>query len=149
MAQFESASFSFVRGDSPDPDLRRHIQRLLRSYNQQVSSIQDPEPKAFNVTVRNSAGVIVGGIMTRLYWNWLVIDLFALEDEVRGQGFGKQLLRQAEDEARQHGCTRAHTSTYGFQALAFYQHFGYRIVGQLNDYPDGMTFYWPRKELQP
>ena len=46
------------------------------------------------------------------------------------------------------GCTRAHTSTYAFQALAFYQRHGYRVIGQLDDYPDGYTLYWLRKDLE-
>jgi hypothetical protein len=45
------------------------------------------------------------------------------------------------------GCTRAHTSTYAFQALAFYQRHGYQVIGQLDDYPDGYTFYWLRKDF--
>ena len=38
-------------------------------------------------------------------------------------------------------------STFSFQARDFYQRHGYRVVGQLDDYPPGETFYWMRKEL--
>ena len=45
------------------------------------------------------------------------------------------------------GCTRVFLQTYSFQAKDFYQKLGYQVVGQLDDYPPGQSFYWMRKEL--
>jgi hypothetical protein len=39
------------------------------------------------------------------------------------------------------------TSTYDFQAFEFYRKLGYYIIGQLDDYPDGYTLYWLRKDF--
>jgi GNAT superfamily N-acetyltransferase len=100
-----------------------------------------------NIQVHDAQGQWVGGILAATYWNWLVIDVLALVDEVRGRGIGTQLMARVEAEARARGCTRAHTSTYAHQALGFYQRRGYRIVGQMEDYPEGFTYYWLEKEL--
>ena len=77
-----------------------------------------------------------------------MIKLMVLDEAVRGNGVGKQLMAMAHEEARRRGCTRAQTMTYDFQALSFYQSQGYRVVGQLNDYPDGCHYYWLRKDFE-
>jgi len=74
-------------------------------------------------------GALVGGLVGPIYWGWLVIDVMALEPHVRRQGLGTQLLLQAEAAAQARGCTRAHTSSYAFQALEFYQRHGYQVIG--------------------
>jgi hypothetical protein len=52
-----------------------------------------------------------------------------------------------EEKARQEGCTRIRVETFGSE-LGFYQRMGYRIVGHLEDYPEGYSYYWLRKDLQ-
>ena len=51
-----------------------------------------------------------------------------------------------EDKARQENCTRLRTETFENE-LGFYQKMGYRIVGHLEDYPEGYDYYWLRKDL--
>ena len=53
----------------------------------------------------------------------------------------------AEEEARRRGCRHAYTTTFSFQAPGFYTRLGFRIVGQLADYPQGATYYWLRKDF--
>lgn len=52
----------------------------------------------------------------------------------------------AEAEALQRGCSRAKLRTFSFQARGFYEKEGYRVVGELEDYPPGETFYWMQKD---
>ena len=54
----------------------------------------------------------------------------------------------AEREAEERGCSRAKLRTFGFQARGFYQKEGYRVVGELEDYPPGRSFYWMRKDFK-
>ncbi len=139
--------YTFTLSTIADPEYRNHIQGILRAHNTRMSTLRGPDAEPLNIRITNPQGQLVGGIVASTYWGWLVIDLLAVIDEVRGQGLGKQLMQQAEAEGRARGCAYAHTSTYAHQALGFYQHLGYRIVGQLDDYPDGYTLYWLRKDL--
>jgi ribosomal protein S18 acetylase RimI-like enzyme len=65
----------------------------------------------------------------------------------RHRGFGSQMLRTAEEEALRLGCHSAHLDTFGFQARPFYERNGYRVFGELPDYPEGYTRYYMVKRL--
>ncbi|WP_218021258.1 GNAT family N-acetyltransferase [Nocardia crassostreae] len=53
-------------------------------------------------------GRMIGGLTGRTWADWLVIDMFWVDEEYRGTGLGGRLLTAAEDIARERGCTRAH-----------------------------------------
>jgi len=90
---------------------------------------------------------VAGGLIGAVYWGWLYIDLLFLKEEVRGQGYGHQLLTLTEQEARQRGATNAFLDTFGFQAPEFYKKHGYRVFGELKDFPPGYSRYYMTKEL--
>lgn len=90
---------------------------------------------------------IVGGVIGATYWDWLYINLMWVREDLRGQGFGRQLLEKAEAEARQRGAKRAYLDTFSFQAPAFYKKLGYEEFGRLEDFPAGHTRYFLVKTL--
>jgi ribosomal protein S18 acetylase RimI-like enzyme len=92
-------------------------------------------------------GEIVGGVLGDVIWQWFHVDLLWVKEELRGQGYGGQLLAQAEAEARQRGAKHAFLDTFTFQAPEFYQRHGYRVFGELPDFPAGHTRYYLTKEL--
>lgn len=99
------------------------------------------------VVARDGDDNVVGGLIAATYWGWLDVDDLWVAEEVRGRGLGRRLLRTAEREARARGCSRARLTTYSFQARAFYEKEGYGVVGALEDYPPGETYYWMRKDF--
>lgn len=90
---------------------------------------------------------IVGGILGEVYWDWLYIDLLWVRDELRGQGYGHQLLEIAEAEARQRGAKNAYLDTFSFQAPNFYARHGYQVFGELQNFPPGHQRYFLTKQL--
>jgi GNAT superfamily N-acetyltransferase len=90
---------------------------------------------------------IVGGVIGATYWDWLSIDLMWVKDELRGRGYGYRLLKLAEDEARQRGVKNAYLDTFSFQAPEFYTRHGYRVFGELEDFPAGHRRYFLSKQL--
>ena len=90
---------------------------------------------------------VVGGVIGATYWDWLHVDLMWIKDELRGRGYGHQLLTLAEDEARRRGAKHAHLDTFSFQAPGFYEKHGYRVFGQLQGFPAGHQRYFLTKEL--
>ncbi len=92
-------------------------------------------------------GTIVGGIIGETHWNWLFINLMWIREELRGQGFGHQLLQAAEQEGRRRGATHAYLDTFSFQAPDFYKKHGYQVFGVLEDFPPGYQRFYLTRQL--
>ncbi|NJD59786.1 MAG: GNAT family N-acetyltransferase [Anaerolineales bacterium] len=90
---------------------------------------------------------ILGGVIGETHWDWLFINLMWLPEALRGQGFGWQLLRAAEEEGRKRGATHAYLDTFSFQAPEFYKKNGYQVFGTLEDFPPGHQRYYLVKKL--
>ena len=65
---------------------------------------------------------------------------------LRGQNIGRDLVRAIEDEARKRGASRAILFTYSFQAEAFYLRMGYKTFAEF-EFPDGPKRIDMKKEL--
>ncbi len=90
-------------------------------------------------------GKLIGGVSGTAQWNWLEIELLWVEASEQRQGVGSRLLGAAEDAAKNKGFSNSHVRTGSWQALGFYQEHGYKIFGQLEDYPEGHTQYFLKK----
>ena len=77
-----------------------------------------------------------------IFWNWPYIDLLFVKEELRGFGYGHRLLEITEDEARKRGATNVYLDTFSFQAPDFYKQHGYRVFGELKDFPPGHQRYF-------
>jgi GNAT superfamily N-acetyltransferase len=137
--------------DQADKQAWEELSAHLRAYNDSRSehhrAIRAEGGKPLELYIRDGSGALLGGLIAETYWGWLYIDRLLLREALRGQGYGRRLMQQAEQIARERGCMRAYLTTFSFQARDFYQKLGYRVVGQLDDYPPGMAYYWMRKDF--
>jgi ribosomal protein S18 acetylase RimI-like enzyme len=117
----------------------------LGAYNRAQVGPENYRP--LRIFLRDAQNRVVGGLLGSIYWGWCSIDYLWVSEEYRGQGYGQTLLERAEEEARKHGCKNVNLDTMSFQAPDFYQKFGYRIFGQLDDFPAGHTRYYLTKQL--
>jgi GNAT superfamily N-acetyltransferase len=129
----------------PDPDEVTRIRAGLSAYNRQQAADDAFEP--LTLFVRDAHGTLVGGLLGGIIWNWLYVDVLWLSDSLRGQGYGSQLLAEAERMARERGCIGAHLDTMSFQALGFYERHGYSVYGVLDNFPPGHCKYLLQKPL--
>jgi GNAT superfamily N-acetyltransferase len=100
------------------------------------------------LALRDDQQKIAGGLIGELNWEWLRINILAVAEELRGQGWGRRLVAAAEQLAVQAGCHHAWVDTFSFQARPFYEKLGYRVFGALPDYPRGQTRFFLAKDLQ-
>jgi GNAT superfamily N-acetyltransferase len=100
-----------------------------------------------SVLLRDAAGGVVGGLVGATGWGWLYIESFAIPPDLRGAGWGRQLMAAAEAEARRRGCTGIRLDTYTFQARGFYERLGFAVVGQIEDCPPGQTRFSMTRRL--
>jgi GNAT superfamily N-acetyltransferase len=136
-----------VEADEGD-EFKRYLQGILNEYQETAYPLMEiPQSKRFMVRVTDESGRVVGGAQMWAYWGWADVSLVALEKDARGRGLGRRLMQAIEDQAREQGCYRMRVETFGNE-LGFYQRMGYRIVGQLEDYPEGYSYYWLHKDLR-
>ncbi|GAB4516091.1 MAG: hypothetical protein OHK0046_20750 [Anaerolineae bacterium] len=131
--------------DEPDPDTFAIIRRGLADYNR--SQGISPDGKRLAVYMRAADDHLFGGLIAATYWGWLDIQAFWLDKSVRDQGYGRQILQMAEEEAWRRGCHAAVVDVGSFQSLGFFEACGYTTFATLEDRPPGRTTHFMRKSL--
>ncbi len=133
--------FELIVEDDPDPGHVCALAAGLVAYNR--SHVDRDRPEPLGVFLR-AYGQILGGAEGATHWRWLYVKRLWVDDTVRRQGAGRQVMAMMEEAARRRGCRAAWLDTFSFQALGFYQGRGYRLFGELTDYPPGHTrhFLW-------
>jgi GNAT superfamily N-acetyltransferase len=103
--------------------------------------------RSIRVFVRDSQDAVVGGAVGDIFGGWAYVSLCWVQESLRNQGYGTQLMDLLEQEARQLGCKHAHVDTYSFEARPFYEKLGYELFAALEDYPEGYCKYFLKKTL--
>jgi len=104
-------------------------------------------PRPLAVLFHDACGRLLGGLIGRSFWGWLVIELLWVDEAVRGAGHGRRLMASAEAEGRRRGCHHARVDTYSFQAPGFYEKCGYGRIGTMDDCPLGHQRYFYARAL--
>jgi GNAT superfamily N-acetyltransferase len=137
-----SEEFEIVQVDKPEWGI---IGPGISEYNTQQAGNDNGQNLCF--VLRSPGEEIVGGVIGATYWDWLHVDLMWIKEEFRGRGYGHRLLMLAEEEARKRGAKNAYLDTFSFQAPDFYKQHGYRVFGELADFPTAHQRYFLTKEL--
>ena len=112
---------------------REAVLKGLRAFNE--SKIGPANDRPVELVVRDSDGVVIGGLLGNTKWGWLYVDKLWISDAARGRGIGSRLLGRAEEIARERGCVGAFLSTFEHQARPFYEARGYHVFGTLDGFP--------------
>lgn len=126
-------------------DEMEYVRNRLFQYNQEKAQSNQAAP--MNLVLKDAEGKIYGGLIGKIYRSCLGIEILWVDEELRGSGYGKKLLDQAEASAISGGCKFIHLDTFSFQAPEFYKKNGYVIFGVLEGYPDGAKRYYLKKDL--
>jgi ribosomal protein S18 acetylase RimI-like enzyme len=128
-----------------DPVDAEFIQEKLNQYNLRFAPPDNHQ--AMTLLARDQADNIIAGLVGVTYWGWLHIEDLWVDESLRQKGIGQQLLHAAEAAALWRGCRYSHLETHTFQALGFYEKYGYQVFGELPDLPDGYTKFFLKKDL--
>ena len=125
-------------------ETKRAVMKGLVAYNMLKAGNMGYVPVSISLREK---GKIVGGVVGEIFFGWMFVQLFWIDDKHRGKGFGQQLLEAAEAQARKNGVRNVYLDTFSFQAPAFYKKLGYREFGRLKEYPVGHDRVWMTKAL--
>ena len=145
MADERSSGLSTRLLDIADEDVRRAIAAPLVQFNEARAGPSGNRPLV--IELRNAAGTVIGGLWGNTAYGWLFVQLLAVPVELHRQGWGRQLMSEAEQEARNRGCHSAWLDTFEFQSRGFYERLGYSCFATLPEYPKGFSRYFLCKHL--
>jgi len=137
--------YTIVQLDQPDDAAWKAVGGGIRDFNNSHAGEHGHRNICF--LLRAQDGGIAGGLIGETYWNWLYVNLLFVREELRGRGYGERLLERAEHEARRYGATDSYLDTFSFQAPDFYRKQGYRVFGELQNFPPGHQRYFMQKKL--
>ena len=132
--------------DNPPSQDVMYVQNCLQEFNLLHAPADNYQP--LQIFLRTEEKTILGGLLGETYWGWLHISYLWIDESLRKQGFGKQIMQIAEQEAVRRGCHSVHLDTMSFQALPFYEGLGYSVFGILNDLPAGHKRIFLMKKLK-
>jgi len=83
--------------------------------------------------LKDDNGIIRGGILSEICWNWLEIHTFMIDEDIRKSGYGTKLLSELEKIALEKECDFIKVDTLSFRALDFYKKHGYQVFGSIDN----------------
>ena len=113
--------------------------------NQLGSDRREP----FSLVLKTKDGRVAGGLLGKLLFGDLHIDVAWLEQALRGRGYARELLRRAEAHGYREGCGRAVLNTMRPGVVRFCQRMGYREVGRIENFAMGHAVHFMMKDLKP
>ncbi|WP_349672789.1 GNAT family N-acetyltransferase [Lacrimispora sp.] len=115
----------------------------LLDYN--LERIEDKNPRDLGIYLPDETGRKIAGLIGSTHGNWLFVKYLWVSEELRGKQIGSDILKQAEETAKERGCKYSFLDTFSFQAPQFYKKHGYREVFTLENYPvTGKRYYFTK-----
>lgn len=126
-----------------DDEYRGFIDFKLKSYNDifsphHLKSRKEGYNTYFDIRLEEEKK---GGLVGMIYWNMMEIEDLYISQSHRDKGYGKELLLKAIDIAHEKKLNYILLRTYSFQAKDFFYKYGFRVVGEVTDYPPGESYY--------
>ncbi|MCA0400746.1 MAG: GNAT family N-acetyltransferase [Proteobacteria bacterium] len=136
---------SDVRLERWPGEIRRAVLAGLRAYNDGFLP-KNRKGKPLVISLR-AEGRVVGGLCGITLQEWCLVQEFWIDAAHRKQGIGSRIMAMMEEEAAKRGVKHVQLDTGSFQAPEFYKKLGYVEFGRLDNYINGHTYYWLKKDL--
>ena len=106
--------YTITVADAPDDEDVQILRDGLHDHA--ADHLDEPGFEPLGVFMRDATGRIVGGVWGYVNWNWLFVGLVWLSKDLRGRGYGRQMMETIEAAAVERGCKYSHLDTFSFQA---------------------------------
>ncbi|MEB3703078.1 GNAT family N-acetyltransferase [Candidatus Bealeia paramacronuclearis] len=125
--------------------LDEEILKRLRDFNAPYFGSE----KAQNFTLAaHENDVLIGGASGFIKQESCFLNVVFVDDSHRKKGQGQAFMKILEDFAKSKGCTKLDLETFEFQAPAFYEKIGFRVLTTTKNWLRGQTIYLMRKNLK-
>lgn len=106
-----------------------------------------PPGKPFAFFIRDELDHIKGGCSGYIYYGCLYVDLLWVDESLRGKQYGSQLMKNAEQLAKENHCNFIAVNTMDFEALEFYKKLDFKVEFERKGFEKNSSMYFLRKDL--
>jgi GNAT superfamily N-acetyltransferase len=131
--------------DEPDRELVARLGEEITAFNFAATGIRDG--CELLAALHDERGKLMAGVHGWTWGSTCWIERLWVREDDRGHGIGRRLLAAVEQEARRRGCGQIALTTHSFQAPTFYRRNGFEVVGEIDNYPAGHSYFLMRKRL--
>lgn len=104
--------------------------------------------ESFAFFILDEKGTIVGGCSGCHMYGSTYIDALWVEQALRGKGYGKALMLEAEALANKSDTHFMTVNTFDWEALDFYKNLGFYVEFERKGFDKDSIFYFLRKNLK-
>ncbi len=131
-----------------DINSTHYVRDKLIEYNlKHIPSDLQGSYGSITLFLKDDEGSIYGGLLGEVCWNWIEIHIFWVDETLRGKGYGKKMMNEVEEIAKQKQLDFIKLDTLSFQALEFYQKLGYELYGEIDHAAREHTHYYLKKDM--
>ena len=141
----DESRYPLVVDDSPEPADLALLEENVASAAIEAAQVGEDEP--FGIFVRDDERRIVAGISGMTWGGCCELHALWVDEPLRGRGFARALMTEAESVAKRRGCSLVQFFAYDLLAAGLHEHLGYETVGVVEDCPAGSAARWYRKRL--
>ena len=127
--------------------INEQVEKYNREHSEYFGSYKDLKYDDFGFFAVDESDDIFGAIIGRVKLNWAHIDILWIDEELRNNGYSSALLAKAIDFAKEKNCIGIRTETFDKNAKEFYEYLGFKVVGEIKDFPPGHTEYILAKKI--
>ncbi len=134
-------------------DFSEESQRVVRrglgkNFDDHVAALLKKYPHTnIQLVIKNDDGKVIGGLDGYSVLGTVTVDDPWVDEQYRGQGYGKDLLMYAERIAKERNCIALQTACFSFQSLGFLRRYGFEPFGVSDVYPREVKEYYLIKKL--
>lgn len=128
---------SMIVSDDPAPQARKTAIACLDDFATKVGGAL-PEERPFNLLAYIDEKLI-GGVIGRVFYNWLYANLVWVEEGYRGRGIGTRVMKATEERACKMNLSGIYLWTFTWSAPEFYKKLGYTQFVEFENFPPGHT----------
>lgn len=136
-----------IRDDPTGQEMDRVQNAIEEDKRVQTHGEVDQPGIEIALALKDSQGYVQGGVIASTIFRVMHLEVLWVSDDLRGKGYGSQLVLAAEQIGFAHGCITSQTWTFSFQGPQFYPTIGYLPLGIYDGYPGGITEHVFMKRL--
>ena len=121
---------------------------LGTNFDEHVSGLMNEYPHTgYKLVIKNDDGQVIGGVSGYTTFGTMNVEALWVDERYRGQGYGRDLLMQAEKLAKERGCIAGQIACFSFQNLDFLKKQDYNPHGVSDGYPEEVKEYYLIKKF--